>query len=218
MSESGLYVETEDFRTATLKWYTNNLALTLAEASDTMLEGAIRRAMDLIEDTTGDTFLTEEETLTVSGDGTSILRLSKRIGSIDEVAISLADGTQAIVSEDDYVVHASLDEEGTRRTSDIDYLATGFGRILYSGRTTWPDGFKNVSVTGVFGWAEVPEAIKRACALIVYDLLKPRNNDLLRRAESYQTDDAAFTVSRTQPTGMPEVDSILEEYLYKGAA
>ena len=98
--------------------------------------------------------------------------------------------------------------------SDDDYIATAYGRDLIPPSTAWPQGLQNISVEGTFGWSVVPEGIKRASALIVYDLLKPRNNDLLRRADSYQTDDASFTVSKSTPTGLPEVDSILIEYAY----
>lgn len=226
------YVAPSDFRAGSLQWFTAGLALTTGEASDNLIESCAKRAKELIDRYTGDEFEPTEETLILSGEGTSILRVPRRIRTISSVSILRGDGSWSEVDEADYVVSASLDEEGTIRTADLDYIAVAYGRTLdpLSGPyapnewsdsrlnpvfgTAFPRGFQNISIDGEFGWNETPEGIKRASALLVYDLLKPKNNDLLRRADSYQTDDASFTIAKTEPTGLPEVDAILVEYAY----
>ena len=56
-----------------------------------------------------------------------------------------------------------------------------------------------------------PEQVKRAVALMVYDAIKP-NTDVLRRADRWFTPEAQFTMTKTQPTGMEEVDGIISQF------
>ena len=68
-----------------------------------------------------------------------------------------------------------------------------------------------VDVLGTFGWTTTPGDIQRLCALLVYDHFNPMRADL-RRADRWSTADASITVSRSEPSGIPEADHILEQY------
>jgi hypothetical protein len=72
--------------------------------------------------------------------------------------------------------------------------------------TIWPSGADTVRLTGKFGWAAVPDDIKRLVALKTYDLVKG-NADPLSRIVQRQTLDATVTYGEST-----EVADIMSRY------
>jgi hypothetical protein len=212
------YLVKEDFRAASLTWYTQQLALTGAEAPDASFAGAIERARDIIDTFTNDHFEAEpgggppEGTLTIDVDasGISLLRMPKRIRSVSSVQTLQDDGTWQTELATTYKVVASLDSTGIARNGNFDALEI-VGRRL-NGQVVWPDAPAAVRVTGKYSWTVTPGAIRRAAALIVYDIFKPLNDNLRRATRWIVGDHTQYETGRTEPTGMPEVDGILDEY------
>ena len=127
----------------------------------------------------------------MDGWGTTRLYAPRRVRSLTTVQCRQVDvssfTTQASTA---YRLRKSLNGGGTAmvdgRTSDwldaMPGLSTGI----------WPLGAETVRLTGKFGWAAVPDDIKRLVALKVYDMVKG-NADPLSRIVQRQTFDATIT-------------------------
>lgn len=205
------YIAPADFRTATLKWFTRGLELTAAEAPDADLTDAIGRAERLIEFHTGDRFDALVGTvLRLRGTGRRFLPLPHRVRAVTAVSLVDEAGTATAAGSTYWRVHSSI-VTGAGLVVGPDLLELKQDLPAGNASGSWPKPPWTIEVTGDFGWAAVPEAIKRATALIVWDLLKGRSPDLLR-AERWQTGDATYEAARTRPTGIVEVDQIIEEY------
>ena len=57
------------------------------------------------------------------------------------------------------------------------------GQFLRLGLQSWPIGVQAIRLTGTFDWPSTPSGIKRLCALLVWDRLKPMES-ALRRASA----------------------------------
>jgi hypothetical protein len=72
--------------------------------------------------------------------------------------------------------------------------------------SVWPSGADTVRLTGKFGWAAVPDDIKRLVALKTYDLIKG-STDPLSRIVQRQTLDATITYGPSA-----EITDIMSRY------
>lgn len=210
------YVDKADFRANSLKWFTRNLMLTEAQAADDDLVAAIAWASQLLDDECDDHFepLAAEDaevTIELNGGDISTIRLPYRAREITKV--ETLNDSDVYVEEDvaAYKFVSSLDSAGINPMSTWDYIHVPDGKVLSSGSSRWPDGDGRVRVTGKFGWATTPLDIQLAVAQLVFDRMMPAN-DALRLAQKWSTKDADFARSTTEPTGLPEVDRVIQKY------
>jgi len=217
------YIATADFRTATIAEYCTGISLTTTEASDANLASAITRFSQRFDNYTNDHFESEAVVLTLQGDGTSRrLVLPKRCTAISAISITDTNGTVTAQTSSVYRLHSSLYSSGSKRLSkdDFDYVELIVGNGGLTGYPSdhwnmyaWPADAGSVSVNGTFGWTTTPGDVKRAVALMVFDHFKPIRNDL-RRTQSFTTADSAVNLSASDPTGIPEADDIITDYVY----
>lgn len=207
------YIDPDDFRTATAKWYTTGILLTTAQAGDTILEQTIAHVSQQLDEWTGDHFLPEEASIDLRGTGGTILTLPRRTRSISALKTRDHDGVLTAEASTAYRLCSSLNSDGTDFSEEhiYDYVEMIPQEFLNDGTGVWPAGNKTVQVTGAFGWAATPEAIKRACALAVWNILAAKSPEE-RRASEWSTKDARYVASDTLPTGLPEADTIIKQF------
>lgn len=211
------YIVLADFRSASLKWFTRNLALSMTEASDAQLTEAITWASDLIDRECDDHFEPygandADTTIEVDGRGLSMVRLPVRARSITQVQTRDVNGNLTVETAGTYKLDSSLDSAGIKAEAVADYLSVAPEKSLSGGVKVWPAGDNRIRITGKFGWATPPGDIKHAVALLVFDRLKPQSVDQLRRVRSHSTADAQFDMAMTEPTGIPEVDRVIATF------
>lgn len=207
------YVASDDFRSATLRWWTAGLALSQTEAPDADLSAAIAALSEQADELTNDHFeptagkvvdLDVEET-------TTRLFLPTRARAVTKVETRDEDGNLTVEAATEYRLHSSLDSAGTLAIGDHDWLEIIPGRSLSTG-STWPIGPQSVRVTYDADWAAVPERIKRLVSLMVYDHFRPLAPGI-RAAETWNTNDAVYRRAVSEPLGIPEADQIIAEFL-----
>jgi hypothetical protein len=212
------YVIPNDFRTATLAEYCQNLSLSTSEAADAALTAAIVRFSARIDDLTDDHFESQSLTFDLSGDGSRSLQLPQRCTAVTTIKTRDYLGNLTAQSATAYRLVSSLNSGGaTRRTLDAvdvieivpyQYLQGLVGQPWW----LWPRGPNAIQVVGTFGWTVTPGDIKRAVALMVYDHFKALNLQL-RRAVTLNTADATYGYGTTPgPTGITEADEIIRDY------
>jgi len=201
-----------DFRSSTKIWPDIELAGGTATAvTDATITSAVTAATRIVnkycrDDFEGDT--TTAGTIIMDGSGERSLVLTQRIqnGSVTSVAERDADGNYTTIDSTDYRVYTSLDSAGTDPYADavdvIEYIAED---------STWTEGVLNVRVVAKFGWNTAPWEVKRAVALIVYDMLSGKNAGM-HRASEWQTPNMSFNRAEDAFMGIPEVRDLLEQY------
>ena len=144
-----------------------------------------------------------DETLDVTGWGTSRLYAPRRVRALTTVSTRLSWET-SFSTTTAYRLHKSLNAAGTAMIDGAgsDWLDAMPG--LTHG--VWPHGADTVRLVGKFGWAAVPDDIKRLVALKVYEVVKG-NSDPLSRIVQRQTLDATITFGPS-----PEIDAIVDRY------
>lgn len=217
------YLVAADFRSETLHEAAAGLALTVDEAEDAALTSAIARASVRFDDYTGDHFESEAAlVLTLRGNDGSALYLPRRCTAVSQVRIQSALGVYTIQASTVYRLVSSLETGGARRRSKwaTDYLEILPNQYLtgttYGTADGWPCEANSVEVTGTFGWTVTPADVKKAVATLVYDHFKPIRKDLAM-ADRWATEDASFTRSASEPSGIPVVDDIVASFTYDTA-
>lgn len=217
------YLDPAAFRLPSLAEYCAGLALTDDEAETSRLTASISRQSDRFDRLTNDHFETQTATtLTLRGNGTSILDLPRRTTAITSVTITNYAGTATVQASTYWRLHSSLNSTGSAIAYDgaLDWLEVIPWQYL-TGLTSgsgsyWPDEPNSVTVVGTFGWTVTPADVKRAVALLVYDQFKPEA-DILRRANQLSDAGSTYQLS-TSGTGIPEVDAIVDAYSYARSA
>lgn len=203
------YIAAADFRERTVKPYCANLILSETDGLDAYIDFIIAQIttqveLDLADDfepTGGD----PDETILVDGWGTPRLYAPRRVRALTSVgtryAWIAAFTTQASTA---YRLRKSLNAAGTAMVdgSNSDWLDAMPG--LATG--VWPEGAETIQLVGKFGWAVVPDDIKRLVALKVYDTIKG-SSDPLSRIVQRQTLDATITYGPSS-----EVTDIMNRY------
>jgi hypothetical protein len=143
------------------------------------------------------------------------LYLPKRVRAVTTVKTVDGDGAETTETATNYRIHSSLNAAGTdfHAENTLDWLEVTPGQILSTGGS-WPIGPNAVKITGNWSWAAVPDRIKRAVAILVYDRFRAKGDSLMR-AERWATDQASYDLSNSKPSGLPEVDEIVEAYRRK---
>lgn len=187
------------------------------EAPDAEITAAIAAMAQSFDEFTADHF-EDENALTLEMDvrhPTRSLVLPKRVRTVTSVVTVDSEAAETIEDATTYRVRSSLDAAGAVSVGLLDSVEIIPGQRLSTG-DIWPVGPRTVKVTGDFSWLVTPDRVKRAVALMVYDHFKPEAGKL-RRAERLSTPDMTVLFADTEPTGIPEVDGIIEEFTRKKA-
>ena len=206
------YVAAADFREATLAEYCRGLDLDSVEAPADEVDAAITRVSIRIDEWTNDHFETEATTYELDGTGTPKLYLPKRTQSVTTVKTRDSAGTLTTEASTLWRLRSSLVSGGgtIHDVDGYDFLEVIPAQSLSTG-AVWPFGPQTVQVAGTFCVSTVPGDIKRAVALLTYHNFKPLREDL-RMASRWHTAEVTVEAAVTEPSGIPEVDSILAQY------
>lgn len=131
------------------------------------------------------------------------------------------------VDENDVVFHTY--EEGPDFIVQPWYLAKTWNNFsarlsIGSSGPTWPKGFRNIKVTGDWGYAEVPVAVTRATLLIAAEISKPGSSGLLntniakQRWDDYEVQFKGLGQNPPEPsdtTGFDFIDRLLDKWRFK---
>ena len=203
------YIAAADFRERTVKPYCANLLLSENDGLDAYIDLVIAQVVTQVELDLADDFEPPggdaDETIDVTGWGTTRLYLPRRTRSLTSVATRYAwETTFTTQASTAYRLHKSLNAAGTAMVDGqkSDWLDALIGHSLGG----WPAGSETVRLVGKFGWAAVPDDIKRLVALKTYDLIKG-SADPLSRIVQRQTLDATITFGPS-----PEIDAITARY------
>lgn len=203
------YITPADLRERTRKPWAVGLVLTEGDASDADLTTQIALVTSRIEEDLGDDFEPpspdNDEIRSVSGWGTERLYIPWRVRSLTTVeTLKLDTGVYTVETTADYRLHSSLNSTGTAMVDSADWLdiVTPISTGLYY----WPWGAGTVRLTGKFGWAVVPDDIKRLTALMVYDAVKATGDPLTRLTQK-TTVDAVITYGESR-----EMTEIIDRY------
>lgn len=217
------YLAVANFRTGTLAEYCVGLDLTTTEASDTALAAAILRMSARFDILTNDHFeAASPVTLTLSGNDSRRLELSRRCTAVSSVAIVNYLGTSTTQAITTYRLHSSLDSTGAaiRSPGATDWVEIVPYSFLtgasYGVGDCWPSEINSVVVTGAFGWVVTPSDVKRAIAMMVANEFKPEA-DVFQRATQISDAGTIYQLDQGE-TGLPPVDRIIAAYRYAPAA
>lgn len=200
------------------------LGITEEQASDEVVESAIAGAEDVVNRFTGDLFEPTELTVagTVGDDGA--VRLPLTVTDPGAVtAVAWAETPDSAMGTDSYTVSTSL----TPGAADAVWLRRRGWDDEISGAEREVGGFRNLNrvgrrvlVTGTFGWAAVPLAVRNATVRLAVASLQPvgtSDEQALRAAgvrslsvEGYAVSFESRSLSAT--TGDLTVDTALRDY------
>lgn len=214
------------FRTESLNEACIGLPLTDDEAEDAPLAAAIARVTKRLQRWCNDRFEPTTGALEVDGRGTARLYLPQRFTAVTAVKTRDETGTlSAALTTTGYRLHSSLNAAGDDRINqdaildwiDLLYGGTGLSSVGIGGSTyCWPNAAGSVQVTGTYGWTVTPPEIKRALALLVWDHVKRKRDDL-RDAESVQAGGVLVRYAQPNPaegifSGIGEADEIIRDF------
>ena len=192
------YIAAADFRERTVKPYCSNLILGEADGLDAYIDLVITQVTTQVELELSDDFEPAggdpDETLDVDGTGRTRLYVPRRVRSLTTVKTRDALGALTTQASTLWRLRKSLNAAGTAMLDGqrLDWLDVIDGKALVTVGSIWPEGTQTVQLVGKFGWAAVPDDIKRLVALKVYDQIKS-STDPLSRIIQRQTLDATIT-------------------------
>jgi hypothetical protein len=201
------YILPADLREVTVKSYAAGLILG-PEVTDAYLTTVIAAVAARVELDLADDFdppsPDNDEIITITGNGLTTTYLPRRTRSLTTVKTTDLLGTQTTQASGSYRLLSSLNATGTAMVDQrkLDALQLLSGSTLYC----WPSEPGSIELTGKFGWAAVPEDIKRLVALLVYDQVKA-TADPLHTIVTKNTIDAQFTYGPSA-----EVTDIMDRY------
>lgn len=185
------YAVPADLREATQKAWAHDLILG-PEITDALLTQTIAWVATQLELDLADRFdppsPDNDETIDVNGSLTTRVYLPRRIRSLTSLQTKNTSGTLASVASSTYRVHSSLNAAGT----DFAYDATRESDYIDAFGWTFPTEAGSLRLVGKFGWAVVPDDIKRLVALGVYDVVKGTSDPTSRMTQK-TTFDATYT-------------------------
>jgi hypothetical protein len=211
------YLTPANFREGTLSAECAGLTLAASEAPDNDLTTTIATVSRAIDRICDDFF--EPTTTTLEHDvytPSPRLFLLRRTTAV--TAVKLRDYTAALTTQaaTSYRLHSSLDVGGAVMLGLSDWLdlvpdSAGLVGPSVWDRFTWPVGPQTVQVSGTFGWTTTPGDIKRACALMVWDIFKREGGDV-RRAQRWARGELTIERATDTLTGLPEADETLKVF------
>ena len=203
------YIAAADFRERTVKPYCASLILSENDGLDAYVDLIITQVVTQIELDLADDFEPApgdaDETIDVDGWGTTRLYAPRRVRSLTTVSTRWPWETNFTAQASTaYRLRKSLNAAGSAMVDGTknDYLDAMPGL----GTGIWPSGAQTIRLVGKFGWAVVPDDIKRLVALKTYDQIKG-NADPLSRIVQRQTLDATITYGAST-----EVTDIVNRY------
>lgn len=163
-----MYLLAADFREQTQKPWCKGLLLTEGDCSNAELDLLIAQVAGQWELELDDDFdppsPDNDETINVEGTLGPRLHIPRRVRSLTMASTRSLSGMLTAVSSASYRLRSSLNSTGTAMVGTWDWLDS-------ASYNTWAaDG--GVQLVGKFGWAAVPNDIKRLVALRVYDVMK----------------------------------------------
>lgn len=186
------YVAPSDFRLATVAPWCKRLVLTEGECTDPELVDLIATASLLVELELDDDFEPpnpdNDETIEVPGTIGSRLHLPRRTRSLTTVSAQSVSGATTLLPSTSYRLRSSLNGAGTAMVGKRDWLDS-----LSS--NTWAT--ESIELVGKFGWAAVPDDIKKLVALRVYDAVRP-SDDPMTTTTQRTTGDASIVVGESR--------------------
>jgi len=203
------YIAAVDFRERTVKPYCASLILSENDGLDAYVDLIITQVITQIELDLADDFEPApgdaDETIDVDGWGTARLYAPRRVRSLTTVSTRWPwVSTFTAEAAAGYRLRKSLNAAGSAMVDGTknDWLDAMPG--LSTG--AWPSGASTIRLVGKFGWAVVPDDIKRLVALKVYDQIKG-SSDPLSRIVQRTTADAILTYGPSL-----EVTDIMNRY------
>lgn len=200
------YIAAADFRERTVKPYCTNLILGESDGLDAYIDLIITQVATQVELDLADDFdppnPDTDEIISVDGSGWSRLYLPRRVRSLTTVETRALE-VYTVQASTKWRLRKSLNTAGTGM---IEGRVSDWLDAVSLSTTIWPLGADTVRLTGKFGWAAVPDDIKRLVALKVYDLIKG-NADPLSRIVQRQTLDATVTYGQSS-----EIADIMARY------
>lgn len=174
------YISAADFRLGGLKSHTANLTLTEAEGTNAYIDLFITQVTTQVELDLHDDFEPptpdNDETVVTSGNDLPTLYLPRRTRSLTTVSTRDTNGVLTAWASGTWRLFGSLNAAGTAM---IDGRKLDTLEILSGGRLgCWPSTAGSIELIGKFGWAAVPDDIKRLVALRVYGLVKAKADPL----------------------------------------
>jgi hypothetical protein len=200
------YIAAADFRERTVKSYCAGLILGETDGLDAYIDLIITRVATQIELDLSDDFdppnPDTDEVIDVDGSGWSRLYLQRRVRSLTTVETRALE-VYTVQASTKWRLRKSLNTAGTAM---IEGRVSDWLDAVSLSTSVWPFGADTVRLTGKFGWAVVPDDIKRLVALKVYDQIKG-NADPLSRIVQRQTLDATITYGPSS-----EITDIMSRY------
>jgi len=200
------YIAAADFRERTVKPYCTNLILGESDGLDAYVDLIITQVSTQVELDLADDFdppsPDTDEVISVDGSGWSRLYMPRRVRSLTTVETRLLE-VFTVQASTKWRLRKSLNTAGTAM---IEGRVSDWLDAVSLSTSVWPYGADTVRLTGKFGWAAVPDDIKRLVALKTYDLIKG-NADPLSRIIQRQTLDATITYGAST-----EVTDIMSRY------
>lgn len=192
------YVAAADFRERTMRPWCVGIVLGEPDGTDAYLDELITLVTARIEHDLRDDFEPpspdDPVTISVDGNGALLLDLPRRVRVLTTVETLDTSGAYTTQSATTYRLNQSLNAAGTAM-NDGQKLDTLEALSITCG--VWPHNANAVRLTGKFGWAAVPQDIKRLVALRVYDLAKG-SSDPLSRVVQRTTVDQVITLGESR--------------------
>lgn len=179
-------------------WELRESGLSEQKVPDGWAQSLIEQASSLIDEWTGWHFDARYKSIKLDGNGRTELDLPLPIVSLASVKV---DGNPVPVHE--IVVYS----DGEDRFDPRIYLRWG-----------WPKGRRNVEIAGEWGFVEEdgspPAAIRQACKLLVFWLLKSPDERRMVSQESAEGAQVIYQQDRRFSgfSGNPEIDNLLIRY------
>jgi len=200
------YIAAADFRERTVKPHCTNLILGEADGLDAYIDLIIAQVTTQVELDLADDFESPvgdaDEVISVDGSGWSRLYLPRRVRSLTTVETRLLE-VFTVQASTTWRLRKSLNAAGSAM---VEGRVSDWLDAVSLSTSVWPYGADTVRLTGKFGWAVVPDDIKRLVALKTYDLVKGQS-DPLSRIVQRTTADAILTYGPSA-----EVTDIMSRY------
>lgn len=187
--------------------------------SESIVKASIRYNQEYIEKLTGYYFYQKETNYTIDGHGGIIEKLPHPAISVSQVAYK-ENGVFVTQTLANFIIYNEYPKDRKYPKIAIDYAKAG----------VFPEGIKNIKITGVFGYVneelETPEPIKRVLKMLVIANLTPiaseknsqkKLNELRREKVGDVEREFHENVSKGFLTGNAKVDNILAEYVKSGS-